>query len=86
MSGTQIGTVNHFFDRISVAVLSLTGELRVGDRLHVLGHSTDFEQVVTTLQVEHKEVEQAGPGDDVAMKVSQRVHPHDKVFKLTGDK
>ena len=85
MSGTQIGTVTHFFDHISVAVLALTDSLRVGDAIHILGHSTDFRQEVTSMQIEHKEVTEAKPGDDVAIKVSQRVHPHDKVFKLIDE-
>lgn len=85
MSGTQIGTVTHFFDHISVAVLTLTEPLRVGDTVHILGHSTDFKQEITSMQIEHKEVPEAKPGDDVAVKVTQRAHPHDKVFKLTGE-
>jgi len=85
MSGTQIGTVTHFFDHISVAVLALTDSLRVGDAIHILGHSTDFRQEVTSMQIEHSEVTEAKPGDDVAIKVSQRVHPHDKVFKLIDE-
>jgi putative protease len=85
MSGTQIGIVTHFFDHISVAVLSLTEALRVGDTVHILGHSTDFRQEVTSMQIEHKEVPEAKPGDDVALKVSQKVHVHDKVFKLTDE-
>jgi hypothetical protein len=85
MSGAQIGTVTHFFDHISVAVLTLTEALRVGDSIHILGHSTDFRQEVTSMQIEHKEVTEANPGDDVALKVSQTVHPHDKVFKLVDE-
>lgn len=85
MSGTQIATVTHFFDHVSVAVLSLTETIRVGDTVHFLGHSTDFKQEVASLQIEHKDVNEAKPGDDVAMKVSQRVHPHDKVYKLTDE-
>jgi translation elongation factor EF-1alpha len=85
MSGTQIATVTHFFDHVSVAVLSLTETIRVGDTVHFLGHSTDFKQQVTSLQIEHNEVNEAKPGDDVAMKVDQRVHPNDKVYKLTDE-
>ncbi len=85
MSGTQIATVNHFFDHVSVAVLSLTETIRVGDTVHFLGHSTDFKQEVASLQIEHKDVDEAKPGDDVAMKVDQRVHSHDKVYKLTDE-
>ena len=85
MSGVQIGQVTHFFDHISVAVLALTDKVRVGETVHFLGHSTDFKQEVTSLQIEHKEVKEAKAGDDVALKVNQRVHPNDKVFTITGD-
>jgi putative protease len=85
MSGAQIGQVTHYFDHINVAVLKLTDGVRVGDTLHFLGHSTDFKQEVASLQIEHQPVTDAKAGDDVAVKVAQRVHPHDKVFKLTDD-
>ncbi|MBM3311317.1 MAG: hypothetical protein FJY80_07400 [Candidatus Aminicenantes bacterium] len=83
MSEIQIGKVTHYFDRIGVAVLELTDTIRVGDTLHFLGHSDDFKQTVDSLQIEHKNVAEAKPGQDVALKVSQKVHPHDKVFKVT---
>ncbi|HLO14488.1 MAG TPA: EF-Tu/IF-2/RF-3 family GTPase [Anaerolineales bacterium] len=85
MSGTQIGEITHYFDHLNVAALTLTQSLRVGDTVHILGHSTDFQQKVTSLQIEHQSVDEAKPGDDVGMKVIQRVHPHDKVFKLTDE-
>lgn len=85
MAGTRIGKVTHFFDRISVAVLELSDKIRVGDHVHFLGHSTDFDQEVASLQIEHQPVEEAGPGQDVAIKVKQRVRPNDAVFKLTAE-
>lgn len=85
MSGIRIGKVTHFFDRISVAVLDLTDTIRAGDTIHFLGHSTDFKQEVTSLQIEHQAVSEAGPGQEVAMKVIQNVHPNDAVFKITGE-
>jgi len=85
MPGIQIGEITHYFDHINVAALTLTEPLRVGDTIHILGHSTDFEQKVTSLQIEHQPVEKANPGDDVGMKVIQKVHAHDKVFKLTDE-
>ena len=85
MAGKQIGHVTHYFDHIGVAAIQLTESLSVGYTIHILGHSTDFKQDVTSLQVEHKSINEAGPGDDVAMKVIQSVHPHDKVFKLTNE-
>lgn len=85
MSGTQIGQITHYFDHINVAALILTEPLRVGDTIHILGHSTDFKQDVTSLQIEHQAVNEAKPGDDVGMKVIQKVHPHDKIYKLTDE-
>lgn len=85
MTGKRVGSVTHYFDHLSVAVLALTSDIRVGDTLHFLGHSTDFKQEVTSLQIEHKPVEQAKPGADVAIKVTQRVHPNDAIFKIEGE-
>ncbi len=85
MSGTQIGQITHYFDHVNVAAFTLTEPLRVGDTIHILGHSTDFQQKVTSLQIEHQSVNEAKPGDDVGMKVVQKVHAHDKVFKLTDE-
>ena len=85
MSGIQIGQVAHYFDHINVASVILTETLRVGDTIHILGHSTDLKQQVTSLQIEHQSVDEARPGDDVGIKVIQKVHPHDKVFKLTDE-
>jgi putative protease len=83
MSDNPVGKVTHYFDRIGVAVLELTETVRVGDTLHFLGHSTDFKQKVDSLQIEHKNVAEGKPGQDVALKVSQKVHPNDKVLKAT---
>lgn len=85
MSGAQIGQITHYYDHLNVAAVTLTESLRVGDTIHILGHSTDFKQEVTSLQIEHQDVTEAKPGDDVGMKVLQHVHPHDKVFKITGE-
>jgi selenocysteine-specific translation elongation factor len=85
VAGKRIGKVTHFFDHISVAVLALTDTVRVGDSLHFLGHGTDFMQTVSSMQIEHQSVESAKPGDDVALKVEQRVRPNDAVFRVEGE-
>jgi putative protease len=85
MTGKRVGNVTHYFDHLNVAVLALTETIRVGETLHFLGHSTDFKQQVTSLQIEHKAVETAKPGEDVAMKVDQRVHPNDAIFRIEGE-
>lgn len=85
MSGIRIGKVTRFFDHISVAVLALTDKLRVGDTLHFLGRATDFKQKINSMQIEHQNVNEAGPGEDVAVKVEQRAHLNDAVFKITEE-
>jgi putative protease len=83
MPDNPIGKVSHYFDRIGVAVLALTESVRVGDTIHFLGHSTDFKQKVDSLQIEHQNVPEGKPGQDVALKVAQKVHPNDKVLRVT---
>ncbi len=85
MSGIRVGEVTHFYDRLCVAVLKLTEPIHVGDMLHLLGHHTDFQQSVASLQIEHQAVMEAGPGADVALKVTQKVHPGDAVFKVSDE-
>jgi putative protease len=85
MSGVRVGEVTHFYNHLSVAVLALSEMIHVGDTVHILGHSTDFRQKVTSLQIEHQPVSEAGPGQEVAMKVEHRVHVHDAVFKITDE-
>jgi len=82
MSEKEVARVTHYFPRLSVAVLSLTGALSVGDRIHLYGHSTDFEQTVDSMQIEHKPVLKVGPGDDVALKMQERVHEGDIVYRI----
>lgn len=79
----KIGTVTDYFAKIGVAGIRLTdGELRVGDRVRFHGHTTDFTQVVESLQVEHQAVERADRGTDVAVKVQERVRRHDEVLRV----
>jgi len=85
MADRQIGEITHCYDKISVGVLALTDTIRLGDTIHILGHTTDFQQQVVSLQVDHKEVETAGPGDDVALKVDERVREGDKVFRVLDE-
>ena len=83
MPEQEIGRVSHYFNKIDVAALELTGELAVGDTIHIKGHTSDFTEVVDSMQIEHDSVEKAGPGDSVGIKVKERVHEHDTVYKVT---
>jgi putative protease len=81
----EIGHVTHYFNKINVAVLSIMDELKVGDTIHILGHTTDFTQKVTSMQIEHKNVDTVKPGDDFAMKVIEPAREHDVVYKLVEE-
>ncbi len=81
--GKPIGFVTHYFGEPSVAVVKLkTGTLRIGDTIHIRGHTTDFEQKVESLQVDHAPVTEVGPKDDFGMKVTGPVREHDVVYKV----
>ncbi len=83
MAEQLIGKVNHWFGRIDVAGIELTDKLAVGDSIHILGHTTDFEQEITSMQIMHQDVNEAGPGDDVGVKVQFRARVGDRVYKVT---
>ena len=83
MAEKLIGKVNHWFGNISVVGIALTDKLSVGDRIHILGHTTDFEQDVTSMQILHQDVAKAGPGDEIGLKVQFRARVGDRVYKVT---
>ena len=85
MGEDVIGTVTHYFGKPGVGVVKLTAELKVGDQLRFYGASTDFQQELTSMEVEHGPVEVAGAGDEVAIKVDERVRKRDQVSKVTQD-
>jgi UPF0176 protein len=78
----RVGTVTHYYNRISVAVLKLTGELKVGDKILILGRTTDLVQVVTSMEIEHHKVQIVSPGMEVALKVADSVRSGDEVYKI----
>ena len=83
-----IGRVNHYYSNLGVAGLVLTEPLHKGDRIHIVGHSygtaspTDVEQTVDSMEIEHHQVDDAGPEDAVAVKVSGKVREGDDVFRV----
>jgi translation initiation factor IF-2 len=84
MVEVKVGEVVKFFAKPSVAALVITAdELRVGDTIHMKGHTTDFSQSVDSMQIDNEPVEEAKVGDDVGIKVSQRVRPGDVAYKVT---
>lgn len=81
--GERVGVVTHYYSHLSVAVVKLeSGTLRVGDAIHIRGHTSDFSQRVESLQVGHAEVSEVGPNDDFGLKVVEHAREHDVVYKV----
>jgi len=78
----EVGKVTHFFSKISVAVIELTATLSVGDRVRIRGPTTDFEQAVQSMQIEHENVKTAKAGQSIGLKVNERVREKDTVYKI----
>ncbi len=78
----EVGRVMDYFARIGVAGIDLTGPLRVGDRIRVRGHTTDFEQGVESIQIEHEAVQEAKAGDKIGIKVLERCRGGDRVYRI----
>ncbi len=77
----EVGKVAHFFSKINVAVIDLTGSISVGDQIFIKGPTTDIEQTVDSMEIEHEKVKQATAGHSVGMKVKGRVRESDIVYK-----
>jgi hypothetical protein len=82
----EIGKITHYFSKINVGVVELIkGELRVGNTIHIKGHTTDFYQKVHSLQVEHSPVNAIEVGESAGLKVENPVRENDLVLKVTEE-
>jgi putative protease len=84
MNLQEIGRVDHFFPKASVVVLSLTESLSVGDKIRIIGATTDFEQIVNSMEIEHKKIKIAEAGSSIGLKVEKRARENDLVFKVVS--
>lgn len=78
---TEIGNVTHYFPHVKAAVIELSGNLKLKDKILIKGHTTNFEQVVTSMQINNEEISEAGKGKIVGLKVKNRVRHNDTVYK-----
>jgi len=78
----KIGDVSHYYSNIGVAVIELVDKLKVGDTINLAGATTDFTQTVKSMQIEHEQVEEAGAGASIGLKVQERVRKGDIVYKI----
>lgn len=80
MEGKQIGAVFNYFDHVGVAVIKLTASLKLGDTIRVIGGDKDFTDVISSIQIQHENVEKAKKGDEIGVKISEKVGKGYKVF------
>ena len=86
MSEQLVGTVTHYFGKAQVAAIKISeGELHVGDKIHVVGHTSDFTQTVDSMQIDRAPVEVAKVGDEIGVQVVEHAREHDEVFRVLPD-
>jgi hypothetical protein len=81
----EIGRITHYYNHLNVAILKLTDNLKLGDKIHILGHVTDITERVASMQVNHHTVVWVKPGDDVAIAVNEPVREHDIVYRVNEE-
>ncbi len=82
MQEKEIGKITHYYGHLSVGIIELSDGLKLGETIHIKGHSSDFTQTIDSMQIEHASVSEAKSGDSIGIKIAQKVHPHDKVYKV----
>lgn len=83
MTDLQIGKITHFFDKIGVAVVELTGDLHVGDTIKISGKGEEFTQQVSSMQIEHDKLQEAHKGQEIGLKVDQPVKEGCVIYKVS---
>lgn len=82
MADKQIGKVAHYYDKIGVAIIELSGSLKVGQTLKFVGHDNEFTQDISSMQYEHQPIVEAKKGQSVGVKVDQKVKENDLVYAV----
>lgn len=82
MEEKLIGKIIHYYGHLGVGIIQLSDILKVGDTVHIKGHTSDFTQPVLSIQIEHASVKEAEAGDSVGIKINEKVHEHDLVYKV----
>ena len=82
MKEVRVGKVASYFTHVEAAAIELEGDLKIGDTIHIKGHTTDFEQKIESMQIENEPAEEAKAGDSIGVKVEERVRRNDVVYKV----
>lgn len=81
----EVGIITNFYAKPSAAVVEITkGSLKIGDKIKIKGHTTDFDQIVESMQIEHEPIQEALAGQIIGLKVNERVRIHDRVYKYVS--
>lgn len=80
--GEEIGKVVHYYSKIGVGVIELNKDLKVGETIKIKGATSDFDQKVDSMQVDHKNIEEAKAGQSIGLKIKEHARENDKVFKV----
>ena len=83
MADKKIGSVNHYYDKIGVAIVDMTAAIKVGDTIKIVKEEDEFEQTVDSLHIDHKPVKAAKKGDTIGLKVTQPTKPGAEVLKIS---
>ena len=85
MPGERVGVVHEYFAKIGVAGVDVEKTIRVGDKLHIAGHTTDLEMVVDSMEIDSQQVEEARAGAKIGIKVDERCRGNDVVYKIRNE-
>jgi putative protease len=77
----EVGAITHYFPKIGVAIVEVTAPIAVGDTIRIKGTTTDFEQTIKSMEIEHKRIEKAKAGDSIGLKVEDKVRERDILYK-----
>ena len=80
--GQEVGKVTHYYTKLGVGVVGLTGTLKVGDKIRIKGATTDFEQIVESMQIEKDRIKEGKAGQSVGLKVKEHVRASDVVYRV----
>jgi len=82
MAEQEIGKISHYYNHLEVGIIDLTAPLKVGDTIRIKGNTVDCTQQVSSMRIEFTDVTEAKAGDLIGVKVEQKVHEEDSVFKV----
>ena len=82
MEEKLVGKITHYYGKINVVIIEVLANITVGDKIHIKGHETDFEQTISSMQIEHQNINKAKKGDVIGLEVNQKIREGDEVYLI----